>query len=491
MFSYLSKRLMHAINNISYLNIFENEKIHNDIDIIRNNISNRPVNLIVTISGIISALVTILSITISMIFISVYLPLLALILGIVIFYTSSKSQSELWSGTLIRNFQSRMMNYIFGLTVDRTAMQEIRIYNADQFLEEKFLTMHSNAKRIMNKVRLKIAYLFLFSGLSMIIISSLMAFNVLYLAVYGAISASSLVFLLQGIQNIQLSTRSVSEQLGWLSGHLLFFEKYFEYTAPKIAIESKNERYSDDNDRIYSISLKNCSFSYGDKIIINNINLELKENDIVSIVGKNGAGKTTLARILMGLIKPTSGELLINNIPVEEYGIKKYWEKCSFVPQLFAQFKFTLHESIFMGKEYNTNNSIINRDFFTEGLPTKDSQLGKEFSGTDLSGGQWQKIAIMRAIFNNENTDMLFFDEPTSAIDPLVEEEVYNLIEEISKNKIAVYITHRMSTVTHANRIILLNDNHIVADGKHEDLYSTNTLYRKMFDAQAKRFMTA
>lgn len=487
MFLYLSNKLSNSINNIKYLNIFEDEKIYNDIDILKNNISNRPVNFVVTVGSIITSIMAVSSIAVSIMNISLYLPILSLILGIILFYVASKSQKELWAGSLRRNFQSRVMNYIFSLSIDRNSMQEIRIYNFNQFLQNKFLAMFNETKLIMNKVRFRVGILSLLTAISIIVISGVMAFNVFYLISVGAIGVSSLVFLLQGIQNIQLHTRNASEQLGWLSGHLLFFEKYLEYTDNYYHNTYLENIIVPIMGRIKKIELRNCTFKYGDKTILDDINLSINENEIVAIVGQNGAGKTTLVRILMGLLKPTEGQVLVDGIEISQYGLQNFWQKCAYVPQIFAQFKFTTEESIYLGREV-VNSDLLDRPFFKDGLPEMDQQLGKEFSGLDLSGGQWQKLAIMRSLVRRENTDILFFDEPTSAIDPIVEENIYNLIEEISGNKITVYITHRMSTVTYANRIILIDNHKLVADGSHKELYEHNILYKRMFDSQADRF---
>ncbi|WP_370930879.1 hypothetical protein [Bartonella sp. DGB1] len=202
MLLYFTLKISTAINNIKYLNIFEDEEIYKDIDVIKDNISNRPVNFIVTLGLIITSVVSIISISLSIIHISIYLPLLSLGLGAIIFFVSARSQQKLWSGTLTRNFQSRMMKYIFSLSVDKTAMQEIRIYHFSDFLKQKFIQMHNEVKKIMYKVRWEISFLSFISAISIILISLAMIYNVFYLISVGVIGLASLVFLLQAIQRV-------------------------------------------------------------------------------------------------------------------------------------------------------------------------------------------------------------------------------------------------------------------------------------------------
>ncbi|WP_370930878.1 ATP-binding cassette domain-containing protein [Bartonella sp. DGB1] len=273
-----------------------------------------------------------------------------------------------------------------------------------------------------------------------------------------------------------------------MTGHMLFFEKYFTYIDKYSNVNEIEPLSLLESKKIKTLELKNCTFKYGDKLILDNINLKIRENEIIALVGLNGSGKTTLVRILMGLLKPTSGKVLVNGIELDNYGLQNYWAKSAYVPQLFAQFNFTVEEAILLGRSVN-NSKIFGDDFFMEGIPSLTQQLGKEFSGSDLSTGQWQKLAIMRSLIDEEKKELFFFDEPTSAIDPLSEEKIYSIIEKTAKNKIAIYVTHRMSTVTHATRVILLDKQKIVGDSNHRSLYQTNLLYRQMFDSQAGRFL--
>lgn len=322
------------------------------------------------------------------------------------------------------------------------------------------------------------------------LVLSLMVWDVFSLASDRSLEASQIVFLLQGIMTIQLTTRDLSEQMGWIKSQMLFFEKYFgclDRGGPDCSQSSVLER--EPREPVDSLELSHCSFDYGhENRVLRDINLVLKRGEIVAVVGANGSGKTTLTRVLLGLYKPTTGRLSVNKTPLTDADMRTFWDACLYVPQNFARFHFLMRESVALGDE--------SLGEFVDPLEPRggafwakrERQLGREFGGIDLSGGQWQRLAILRAYARRERAQILVFDEPTASIDPLIESQVYDLIESISRDRISVFVTHRMSTVAYATRVLLMSRGRIVADGTHDELYDAHPLYRKMYDSQAGRY---
>ena len=283
------------------------------------------------------------------------------------------------------------------------------------------------------------------------------------------------------------------------------------------------------------MELKGVSFTYpgSDRPALEDINLTVQKGETLAIVGVNGSGKSTLTRLLTGLYLPTSGEILIDGRNMEEISPKALYRGVSAVFQRYQSYKMTVAENVGiseMEKEVSEENDLaeskegIDRagskegigrtgskkgigraesmlestvrdalekaDFpmdsekLTEGLET---MLGKDFGGIDLSGGQWQRLAIARGLYRDH--DMIILDEPTAAIDPLEEADIYRKFAEISADKTAFIVTHRLGSAQIADRIIVMDAGHIVDMGTHEELMQREGRYREMYHAQAKWYV--
>lgn len=241
-----------------------------------------------------------------------------------------------------------------------------------------------------------------------------------------------------------------------------------------------------------SICLENVSFQYPytNKNALNHISLEIEKGSHVAIVGLNGSGKTTLVKIVMGLIRPTEGVVYINKNDVSKWSTQSLTNKVSAVFQNFGKYKLTLRGNVILS-DINKEAEIRNRlkesgfDYQREGISNQlDTMLSKEFNGIDLSGGEWKRLAIARGIYRTN--DMIVLDEPTAAIDPIEEANVYRKFDEISKGKTVLTVTHRLGSVKTADRIIVLKEGKIIEDGSHTELMNQNGFYATMFLSQAK-----
>lgn len=245
----------------------------------------------------------------------------------------------------------------------------------------------------------------------------------------------------------------------------------------------------------YGITMENVSFKYpnAEKDALRNINLKIKPGERIAIVGENGSGKTTLVKLLIGLYKPTEGSVKIGETDVNTVSYKSLFGKVSGVFQKYQRYAFTLKENVSISdltSEYSdekiekmlVQNNIDknNKDIFPNGI---DTMLSREFDGIDLSGGQWQRIAIARGLYRE--SDIIVLDEPTAALDPIEESAVYTKFVEIAKNKTAIIVTHRMGSAKIAERIVVMNNGQIAEIGSHDELMSNGRLYYDMYTAQA------
>ena len=244
-----------------------------------------------------------------------------------------------------------------------------------------------------------------------------------------------------------------------------------------------------------TVEFKDVSFAYpnASKDSVSHLNLSIRENETVAIVGSNGAGKSTFARLLLGIYRPKEGSVLIDGVDTKKLLPGESVEKCSAVFQKFQKYKMSVFDNVFLSDtkslmdEGRIEQSLKKADLelsnrsFPEG---KDTLLAREFGGTELSGGQWQRLAIARGLYRIHN--LIILDEPTSAIDPLEETRVYEKFMEMSRDKTAVIITHRLGSAKIADRIIVLEEGGIAEMGSHGELMDRKGKYYQMYQAQAK-----
>ncbi len=240
------------------------------------------------------------------------------------------------------------------------------------------------------------------------------------------------------------------------------------------------------------IYVKGVNFRYPNAAnnTLNNIFLNIKPNEVIAIVGENGSGKTTLSKLIAGLYQPNEGDILYNGISIHDLKLSSLYEKVTAVFQNFQQYALSIGENIAISDTNNIDykkveESIKSVDLvhmtqkWDEGM---DTLLSKEFGGTDLSLGQWQRLAIARA--NYKKASLIVFDEPTASLDPLLEMEIMKKFIEGTKDKTAILVTHRIGAAKLANRIITMKNGRIVELGTHKELLKKQGEYAKLYNSQ-------
>lgn len=252
------------------------------------------------------------------------------------------------------------------------------------------------------------------------------------------------------------------------------------------------------------IVLENVSFRYpgAESDSLTGISLKVRKGETLAIVGENGAGKTTLVKLMTGIYLPTEGSVKIGGNDTKNVSSSSIYRGISGVFQKFQKYRMTLGENIdisSMSEDKKDKNEYENRlsnavnkadldlkgDSFPNGF---DTMLSREFDGVDLSGGQWQRVAIARGFYRAH--DMIVLDEPTAAIDPIEETNLYKKFAEISKGKTSVIVTHRLGSAKIADRIIVMDKGRIIGIGTHEELMNLGKKYAEMFNAQAQWYVS-
>jgi len=289
---------------------------------------------------------------------------------------------------------------------------------------------------------------------------------------------------------------------GLICGRLGYYASNFGKVQNYLRFLELPERVGEDNFSSETfhgdITLENVTFSYpqSNKNAVENINLTIKQGETIAVVGENGSGKSTLIRLLTGLYIPKEGKVLHNNKSTKEYTPRTLFEGISGVFQKFQRYQLSLEDNITISDmderskdkedmKYASKKAGI--DLNTKTFPDEfNTILSREFKGVDLSGGQWQRIAIARGFYREH--ELIILDEPTAAIDPVEEVKIYEQFAEISKNKTAVVVTHRLGSVKFADRIVVMDRGKIIGEGSHEQLLSNCPLYADMWESQAQHY---
>ena len=281
----------------------------------------------------------------------------------------------------------------------------------------------------------------------------------------------------------------VDRNLGLVSRNIGFTKNYVNFMdLPELSPEF-NFCESDNDD----IILKDVSFQYpnANSFALKDITLTIKKNETVAVVGENGSGKTTLAKVLTGIYEPSTGSVSVMGCDISE---KLPYSRISAVNQKFNRYALTLKENITISDQKGDESAIpeiiekINLELDPQIFPDAlETPLTTEFGGVDLSGGQWQKVAICRGIYRNH--DVIVLDEPTAAIDPIEESSVYRSFTEMSKDKTAIIITHRIGSAKIADRILVMDQGRIMETGTHDELIKKGGKYAEMYNLQADWYL--
>lgn len=446
--------------------------------------------------GIVSAVITFLGVVYIVLAVSPWLVLssaAAVLINAFCTMKINQASQEVFEKTPAIN---KFYSYIYTKIIYREYAKELRLYDGTDLVEKNAL---SNAKKL-NKMDNECAIKQFLWGTPGTIISALSyGFNYCWLgimAIKGDILVSEFVMCVTALETFANGCLlPVINNFQQLIMKCNFMNSLIEFL--NLDNDEKMGEEHITGDEFDEISFKHVSFKYpGTKnYILKDINLTIHKGERLSVVGLNGAGKSTLVKLICRLYDVTEGEICINERNINEYSYEEYIKILSVVFQDFKLFSYTLNENVRIGREkgclkmqqiYETSGITD----WVKGLKKKDATLlykDYDSKGVEPSGGIAQKIAIARALYHN--APVVILDEPTAALDPVAEYEIYNRFHELVNNKTAIYISHRLSSCKFCDRIVVIGDKRIQEEGTHEELMEKNGLYAKMFSTQAKWYV--
>lgn len=312
---------------------------------------------------------------------------------------------------------------------------------------------------------------------------------------YAAIPVASVLTYARAFVQMNTAVSLVMNRLMTFNYSLPYFGDIKAFYELDNALDTGSLPVEKRRDHKLTLELQNVSFRYpgSDVDVLKNINLKLDMNRRHALVGPNGAGKTTLIYLLTRLYNPTEGRILLNGVDVRKYDYDEYLSLFSVVFQDFKLFAFPLGENVATAMDYDTDSVLYNLSragFLTEEQRTPEllekDVIDAHTQEPQFSGGEMQKIAIARAL--EKDGSFVILDEPTAALDPKAEAEIYEHLQNLIENKTTVFISHRMSSCRLCEDIIVLDDGAMVERGSHHELLDLGGLYHDMWEAQAQYY---
>ena len=392
----------------------------------------------------------------------------------------------------------KVLNYVSRMMYLPDGAKEIRLSNVFSLLKKQYGQATQNNVKVANKYAFRNAHMnfwritFTFT----VIFEGVLLYAIYRNRVTGSITLAELTIMTSLMVAMTWILIRVFENVMEVLKNGMFINNlkgFLEYEE-KIPEDFDGEMPATDFE---SLEFQNVSFSYKDKEIIHDLSFKINKGEIAALVGHNGAGKTTIIKLMLRLYDPDSGTILYNGKDIKLYNLKAYRDIFATTFQDFKLFGMTVKENILMGRHYENENQLVKEALKKAGVLERieqldkgiDSVMTKEFdeAGCVLSGGESQKVAVARTFI--KNSPMKIFDEPSSALDPIAEYELFNSIIGEGKDHTMLFISHRLSSVKNCDKVFMLEQGRLIEEGTHKELMERNGSYAAMYKKQAMNYL--
>jgi ATP-binding cassette subfamily B protein len=427
-----------------------------------------------------------------------WLILLLLVAVLPVFLSETYFNQRSYS--LVRNWtpERRELDYLRYIGASDETAKEIKMFGLANFLKERFATVADRYYQVNKTLAIKRSvWGFVFNGLGDV--GYYVAYWVIIQqSISGEISVGGLTFLAGSFREMRSLLQRVLTLFSEIAQKSLYLQDLFDFLEVKPRIASPEQPAPLPEVWKEGFVFENVGFKYpnSEKWALRNLSFALKAGEKLALVGENGAGKTTLVKLLARMYDPDEGSILLDGKDIKSYDLEEYRMKIGVIFQDFIRFQFTVSDNIAIGRiDERQNKPKIEQaaqlslaDSVIGQLPKGYEQLlGKRFEGgVELSGGQWQKVALGRAYMRD--AQLLILDEPTSALDARAEYEVFQRFAGLTEGKTAVLISHRFSTVRMADRILVIKGGTLAEIGSHEELLKKEGIYAELFNLQAEGY---
>jgi ATP-binding cassette subfamily B protein len=401
-----------------------------------------------------------------------------------------------------KNFQQtpirRQLDYLRQAGATKEAAKELKLFSLGDFFTQRFAKLSD----IIYEQDVALARRRLGVGSALSFVSTAGYYSayayVIWRTMVGKLGIGAFYFLTNAILQASSNIQQVFSTLSGIADQALFLTDLLAFFEMQPTIRSKPNALPAPRPIVRGFEFRKVSFSYpgSSRLILDGLNFRFLPGERVALIGENGQGKTTIVKLITRLYDPTAGEILLDGIDLREYSLEDVYREIGVIFQDFMRYEMTAHENIAVGRIEEIDNLSLLRSAAEKSMADEviaklpghyEQMLGRRFDGgVDLSGGEWQKVALARAYLRD--AQLLILDEPTAALDARSEFEVFQRFAELTNGKMALFISHRFSTVRMADRIVVLENGHIAEDGNHDQLTHLGGRYAEMFEMQAASY---
>ena len=479
---------------------FDNPEFYEKLENANREAGMRPITILTATFNVISAVISAVSFVVVLASMSPWAPVIIIAAALpgaaVNFYFRNRNFKYI----RYHSKERRQMNYYSGLMVNKDRVKEIKILGLGDTFIGKYKSVFSKYFKGLKRIIVREGIVQIALGLLTAIVNSLLFVYVAYSVVFGgkavgdySLYSGALTSIAGYIATLLTSTVTIYEGTLFID-NMITFMKEESKVVPTAQEPKKVTRGAP-----HTIEIKDVSFRYPgtDRYVLSHLNLKIEPKDSIVLVGLNGAGKTTLIKLLLRLYDVTEGVIYLDGYDIREYDTSDLYDAFGIIFQDFGHYAETAAENIRFGDiDANHTDEAVREAahrsgaaYFIEGLPEGyDTPLTRMFEegGIELSGGQWQRLSVARAFY--KDSEILIMDEPTASLDPIAEREVFDQYSELARDKISIFVSHKLSSAVSATRIVVLDGGRIVEVGSHEELMRLRGSYFNLFSIQAERY---
>lgn len=400
-----------------------------------------------------------------------------------------------------RSKERRHMEYFSSLMTNKDLVKEVRIFNLSDTFINKFKSTFAIYYKGLKKLILHENFWHITIAIVTGLVNSALFLYVGYQVWQGELRLGDYSFYSGSLTSIISCVSSIVASSATIYQGTLFIDNMMEFNKLEAKIVPiQNPPLQVERHIAHTIEFKDVCFTYpgSDKQVINNVSFVLHPGTTTVLVGLNGAGKTTLIKLLTRLYDPTSGVILLDGEDIRKYDLSQLYQMYGTIFQDFGKYAVSAEENIYYGNinaepdEERIKSSAQDSgaaDFIEKMSKQYKTPLMKFFEedGTELSIGQWQKLSVARAFYSD--SDIMILDEPTASLDALAEQQIFQQFEKLTEGKTSIFVSHRLSSATTADNIIVLEYGRVVEEGCHKELMSLGGKYHELFSTQAKRYI--
>ncbi len=498
--NYIKLKIVNKAKTVD-LSSFDRPEFYEKLENANREATMRPIHILSATFSVISALISSVSFIVVLATLSPLAPVMIILAAVPSAIVNFVYRNRNFRYIRWHSKERREMNYYSSLMVNKDNAKEIKILGLGDNFIAKYKDAFSRYYKGLKKLIISESTMQLSVALVSTLVNCLLFIYVAYTVIFGDGMIGDYSLYTGALTSISGYISTVFTATATIYEGTLFINNMMEFMAEKSTVVPIVSEPVKVTHGAHTVEFKNVSFSYPgtDRLVLKNINLKFDPEDSVVLVGLNGAGKTTFIKLLTRLYDPTDGVILLDGIDIRKYDVEELHDLFGIVFQDFGKYAVSAAENIEYGDEARNHerDDVIMAakhsdadDFITKLPKGYDTPLTRIFEddGIELSGGQWQKLSVARAFY--KNSDIMILDEPTASLDAIAEREVFDRFTELSRGKLTIFVSHRLSSATTASKIVVIGDGEVREVGNHKELMERKGEYYNLFTTQASRYIS-